>query len=65
MEIVICEDDRAISRQLVEHLKEQGVFLITRQNPYEPKPTNFTPDREHGWYRQFEKNNKRKNFARK
>ena len=24
--------------------------------------TNYTPDREHGWYRKFEKNSKNRNF---
>lgn len=65
MQVLIVDDDFHIRQALKRALTNQELNIIERRSIHEPKPTNFTPEREHGWYRQFDKNNKRKNFARK
>ena len=43
--------------------KASNIFEIRIPNHYhEEIETNYTPNREHGWYRKFEKNSKNRNF---
>ena len=71
--ILIADDDlatRALIKKMLAYLGEE--FEISRpSNTFElriPRGyndaicTNYTPDREHGWYRKFEKNSKNRNF---
>lgn len=63
MQILIVDDDFHVRQALKKALANHELNIIERRYIHEPKPTNFTPSRECGWYREFEKNNKRKNFA--
>ena len=47
--------------------RPSNVFEIKMDRPvshYEPILTNYTPDRDYGWYRKFEKNGKKRNFKK-
>ena len=58
--VLVVDDGTQVTRALVKLLAESAPMII-RANSYmdEIKPTNFTPDREYGWYRKFEKNGKK------
>ncbi len=45
---------------------ENNTFEIKNfhQSLLENVPTNHTPEREHGWYRQFEKKGKNRNYKK-
>lgn len=71
--ILIIEGDlatRELVKKMLAYLGEE--FEINRpSNTFEltiPRRhnesicTNYTPDREHGWYRKFEKSSKNRNF---
>jgi len=46
--------------------KPSNTFEIRMPEHYhEAIETNYTPDREYGWYRKFEKSSKKRNFKRK
>ena len=65
---------RAIA-ELLKQLEHEVVVARAKDFIYELKApiensllevnkTNFTPDREYGWYRKFEKNSKKRNFKK-
>jgi len=73
--ILIMDDDVATRLLISKMLKQLGeemivdrlsnVFEITIPKGYnEAIETNFTPDREYGWYRKFEKKGKKRNFKK-
>ena len=73
--VLIVDDDlatRDIIVRLLEQLgdetiiaRPQNIWEITIPESYhEPICTNYTPDREYGWYRKFEKNSKKRNFKK-
>lgn len=73
--ILIVDDEEATRLLVAKMLKQLGeemvvsrpsnVFEITMPRGYnETIETNYTPDREYGWYRQFEKNGKKRNFKK-
>ena len=73
--ILIVDDDVATRLLIAKMLKKLGeemvvarpsnIFEITIPKDYnETIETNFTPDREYGWYRKFEKNGKKRNFKK-
>jgi len=73
--ILIVGDDVATKLLIAKMLKQLGeemivdrpsnVFEITIPKGYNERiETNYTPDREHGWYRKFEKNGKKRNFKK-
>ena len=71
--ILILEDDlttRELVKKILVQLGEEfeidrlnNAFELTIPRGYnEAICTNYTPDREYGWYRKFEKNRKNRNF---
>lgn len=73
--ILIVDDDVATKLLIAKMLKQLGeemifdrpsnIFEITIPKGYnEIIETNYTPDREYGWYRKFEKKGKKRNFKK-
>ena len=64
---VLFVDDDLAQRKLIEKVlrDSEDIFYIKPFSHFDPKPTNQTFEREYGWYRQFDKTNKRKNFTQK
>ena len=65
--ILIVENySPSITVEMLRCLAAKAEPIIIRAGRYldETKPTNFTPEREHGWYRKFEKNGKKRNFKK-
>ena len=74
--ILIVDDDDVATRLLIAKILKQlgeemvvhrpsNIFEITIPKGYnEPIEANFTPGREYGWYRKFEKNSKKRNFKK-
>ncbi len=61
--VLIVDDDTEIQERLKRMLEDSEFVITNKHNSmHEPKPTSFTPDRECGWYRQFEKRAKKRNF---
>lgn len=60
---VFVVDDDLTQRKLIEKmLRESDDILIRPLGGCESPPTNQTHERDYGWYRQFEKENKRRNY---
>ena len=61
---VLVADDGLAQKKLIEKIlrESENVFYVKPFSHFDPKPTNQTFEREYGWYRRFEKKNKRRNF---
>ena len=63
--VLIVDDSREITKALIKLLSEAEPYVISANNYIaNMNNNNFTPDREHGWYRKFEKNGKKRNFKK-
>lgn len=65
---VLVVDDGLAQRKLIERIlrESKDIFYVnSRESYFDQKPTNQTFEREYGWYHQFNKPNKRKNFTSK
>lgn len=63
--LLIVEDySPSITVAMLAKLVAEAEPIIIRAGRYlnETKSTNFTPDRDHGWYNKFNKTNKRNNY---
>ena len=57
--VLVVDDSQAIAK-LIKNMLRDAEMLAN-----EPKPNIQILESDHGWYRKFEKTNKRKNFTKK
>ncbi len=63
--VLVTGGDSQVQQSLERLLSGAETYMINANNYLDSiKTSDFTPDREYGWYRKFEKNNKKRKFKK-